>query len=539
MANGGKRKLGKPIAATEQLRWGSTACDIFADMATDWSGQRVVIMGLGRFGGGVGVTRFLVQRGASVLVTDMASPDALAEPMRQLVDLDFETRFGEHHTADFTSANTVVVNPAVNPHRNRYVRAAREAGAAITSEIRLLVEHLPEGLRRNVIGVTGTAGKSTTTAMVGHILRQRRMVDGGWWMEEGGAPKANNDLGQALARDTVFLTSDQPANEADGQSTISDTENLTPDTPYPIPDTRHPIPQPRIWLGGNLGGSLLPCLDQITKDDIAVLELSSFMLEHLADAKWSPGIAVITSFSPNHLDWHGSLEAYRQAKQAILDYQKPGDTAVLGPDVSDWRVVEGVNRIATDQAFAGTLQVPGDHNRLNAALAVNASEAVGVNGLDALQAVASFPGLAHRLEWVGDVNGARCFNDSKSTTPWAAMLALDSFDPGRVHLILGGYDKGSDLTELAQYAAQRAKTIYTIGETGPAIADAAETNADHASRDPHRASIYRCDGLEPAVQTALAQLQQGDALVLSPGCASWDQFTNYDQRGDTFRRLVQ
>jgi UDP-N-acetylmuramoylalanine--D-glutamate ligase len=429
------------------------------------AGNRALVMGLGRFGGGLGVTRFLAQRGWSVLVTDLAPEAELAGPLAELGDLSVAYRLGEHCAADFAAADLVVVNPAVNPQQNRYVQAAREAGATLTSEIRLLIDHLPGGARDRVLGVTGTAGKSTVTAMLGSAL------------------------------ETIA-----------GQDA-------------------------RVWVGGNLGGSLLPQVDEIGQADWVVLELSSFMLAGLDEPGWSPATAVVTNIAPNHLDWHGSFEAYQAAKRVILRHQQPGDRAVLGPGVTDWPTNAGIERIAVDQPFAGELALPGEHNRWNAALAQAALTANGFDLTATANALSRFAGLAHRLELVAERDGWRAFNDSKATTPEAAMRALHSFAPGQAHLILGGYDKGSDLTELAQAAAGHAAAVYTIGDTGPAIAEAARAGGGNAP-------VHACGDLDSAVQEARQRIEPGQVLLLSPGCASWDQFTNFETRGERFRACL-
>jgi UDP-N-acetylmuramoylalanine--D-glutamate ligase len=462
----------------------------------DWTGWHVLVMGLGRFGGGVGAVRFLIERGASVRITDMRDATTLQPSLDALADLPFDMRLGAHAMADFTEADAVVVNPAINPHRNEYVQAAREAGARITSEIRLLIEALPGGPAQRVIGITGTAGKSTVTAMIGHVLNEYA-----------------SDSGQAQEHESNKRAADN---------------QLTHDMPRAFQIK----PSAAVWIGGNLGGSLLPYLDQINAQDTLVLELSSFQLEHLALARWSPRVAVVTNFSANHLDWHGSLEGYKQAKQATLDHQQPGDVAILGHPVADWPTAPEVASAVVTEPLGGPLTVPGSHNRMNAALAAAASEAVGVPRGHTEEALAGFAGLAHRLQWVADVEGVRCFNDSKATTPEAAMLALDSFEPAQAHLLLGGYDKGSDLTQLAQHAAKHAAGIYTLGQTGPVLAEA-------IAAEPEHAPVQCCQTLDQAVHRALNAAQPGEIVLLSPGCASWDQFTNFEQRGAYFQQLVQ
>jgi UDP-N-acetylmuramoylalanine--D-glutamate ligase len=434
----------------------------------DFAGKRVTVMGLGRFGGGVGVARYLVRQGADVLVTDLLEPDKLKDSVAQLDGLPIEFRLGEHNVSDFTTCDLVVANPAVKPD-NRFLRAAEAAGIPITSEIRLLVAALPN--RRRTIGVTGTAGKSTTTAMIGHILRK------------------------TLGED-------------------------------------------RVHVGGNLGGSLLDRIDDIGAYDWVVLELSSFMLHGLREDEWSPHIAVVTNISSNHLDWHGSDEAYVDDKRVILDHQDgEEDVAVLGPGLHGWldhrvrdmrfreeRDIESNPRI--------DLRLPGFHNQINATLACDAAECAGVDWIAAAAAVADFPGLPHRLQFVLEHNGVRYFNDSKCTTPAAAELAIQSFDTGAVHVILGGYDKGSDLTPLAGLAARTCVGLYTIGTTGDGIAAAAEAA-------PGDAKVVRCGELAEAVQRAVDNAKPGQAVLLSPGCASWDQFDNYEQRGERFIELVR
>jgi UDP-N-acetylmuramoylalanine--D-glutamate ligase len=172
------------------------------------------------------------------------------------------------------------------------------------------------------------------------------------------------------------------------------------------------------------------------------------------------------------------------------------------------------------------LLLPGMHNQINARLAIAAVHAAtGVPEATIADTLADFPGLPHRLQHVGERLGVTLINDSKSTTPDAARLAIDSFEPGTVHVILGGYDKGSDLTPLAHHAAKKAAGIYTIGQTGDAIADAVEAADGLADR---------CETLARAVDAALRQARPGDVLLLSPGCASWGQFEHFEQRGERF-----
>lgn len=439
------------------------------------AGKRVVVMGLGRFGGGIGVTRFLAERGASVLVTDQLDEQALAASLEPLADLDIDYRLGGHAERDFTEADLVVVNPAVDPRRNLYLDAARSAGARLTSEIGLLIDAACSGpQRRRTIGVTGTAGKTTTVAMIGHILRDN----------------------------------------------VGD---------------RH------VHVGGNIGGSLLGEIDTIGPRDWVVLELSSFMLEALAD--WSPHVAVVTNIAPNHLDRHPHFDAYVKAKQTILRHQTHEDRAVLGPGVEDWRWVSPAVAVTQAEPFDELrLAIPGRHNRINATLAIVAAEAAGVRRSDAIEALADFRSLPHRLQRVCERDGVGYVNDSKATTPEATVLALDSFDLGQVHLIVGGYDKKSDLSEMARRAAERCAGIYAIGQTGEAIAArAARAGRELAegSGKARRCEVQLSRTLDAAVAAARRAAWPGQVVLLSPGCASWDQFDNYEQRGDRFAELAR
>jgi UDP-N-acetylmuramoylalanine--D-glutamate ligase len=443
-----------------------------------FEGKRVTVMGLGRFGGGSGVARWLAARGAQVLVTDVEPAEKLAAAVQGLDDLAsrgvVEFRLGGHNVSDFSTPDLVVANPAVpKPWDNRFLRAAAAAGVPVTTEIRLAAERLD---RARVIGVTGSAGKSTTSAMIAAGLRGCGV---------------------------------------------------------------------RAHLGGNIGGSLLPILPEIGPDDWVVLELSSFMLywlgEGSGDSPWSPGVGVVTNITDNHLDWHGEMDHYAGCKLGIWRRQGPGDAAVLPADpavagpLAD-RMLAAARatgaRVVTATRGDFPLRVPGSHNRMNAGMALAAIGAALRDRFDAhaaREAIASFEGLPHRLQLAAEGRGVRWYNDSKATTPESALLAVDAVAEGghaRVHLIAGGYDKKSDLSLLARLGSTLGG-LYTIGVTGPAIAASAGGTA------------IECGTLARAVAAARARVKPGDVVLLSPGCASWDQFENYERRGEEFCRLAR
>ncbi len=414
-------------------------------MIVDPHGQRVTVMGLGRFGGGTGVTRWLADNGARVTVTDLQPRSRLAEPLREIAPYVDDGRvllhLGGHRDSDFVECDRVVVNPAVpRPWDNPFLRAARAAHVPLTTEIGLVVERVARG---RVIGITGTAGKSTTAAMIHHIFA---------------------DIGR------------------------------------------------RAHLGGNIGGSLLTRLGEIEPDDWSVLELSSAMLWGLAP--WSAHVAVMTNLRPNHLDWHGSMRHYQRCKEAIFRNQQRGDIALREADA------RGDGPIC--------LTVPGRHNQANARLAIATAVRIGLDGAAATEALADFRGLPDRLQLVAEQHGRRFFNDSKATTPEATRVAVAAFDdPTAVHLLAGGYDKKIDLAAIVELAPKLAG-LYTLGATGRSLAEA--VRGGHAEY---------CETVENAVTRARARMKTGDVLLLSPGCASWDQFDNYRQRGMAFRVAVE
>ena len=402
-------------------------------------------MGLGRFGGGLAAAESLLAEGRQVLVTDLAEEAALqaaVTKLRETFGARVRFRLGGHQQEDFAQAELVIANPAVpQPWDNPYLQTAWESGATVTTEIARTLGQLSD---RKTIAITGSAGKSTTTAMTHAAL-----VAAG------------------------------------------------------IPATR----------GGNLGESLVGT----PKDHTLVVELSSAMAWWLYEAQNAPrptfDVALRTNLAPNHLDWHGDMAHYAQCKQAILDNAKVAlDGSTLSP-------------------YEGELLVPGHHNRINAAAALAAVTALAPHrpATDFEKGLASFTGLPHRLERVVvphfPNNGF--WNDSKATTAEAVALAIAAVrEKGPVRLIAGGKGKGTDLGPLCDLFGQCVKT-YTIGEIGEELYTCAQGACTHAVT------------LDAAVAAATAELSVGEQLLLSPGATSWDQFENYEKRGEVFRALVQ
>ncbi len=458
-------------------------------------GKRVTVLGLGTFGGGLAALRFLVDAGAFVTATDLRSADQLGLNLRSPEWSNVTWRLGGHDERDVTQADLVVVNPAVPPS-SPLLQLARERGVPLTTEIALFWQCNPA----RVVAVTGSNGKSTTTALVHAAL------------------------------------------EASGR---------------------------RTWLGGNIGKSLLEGVDAIGPDDWVVLELSSFQLVYLDQLRARPDIAVVTNFSPNHLDWHGTVDAYREAKQSLLRWQTERDVAVLNQDdmdVAGWpttaqRLWFGTVDTGRPGVFGGPaddhfvirlpaarrsveksvslqdwLRLPGRHNLANAAAATCAALAAGVDVEAVRRGFQAFHGLPHRLQFVAEVAGRRFYNDSLATTPESAIEALYAFDQ-KVVLLAGGYDKHVDLKHFAAAVAERTKAVALMGQTGPTL----ERLIGEQPTAAPRAKLART--FEEAFEWAVEQSEPGDVVLLSPGCASYDWFANFVERGERFceavRRLQQ
>ncbi len=428
-------------------------------------------MGLGRFGGGVAAARWLTRQGALVTVTDLAEEASLAESLTELRGEPIATyHLGGHRPDDFRHADLVVVNPAVRPE-NPLLQLARDAGATLTSEMELFLRECSA----KVIGVTGSNGKSTTAAMIAAILRA------------------------AILRAAT-------ATEA----------------------TR------RVWLGGNLGGSLLDQLDQIQADDWVVLEISSFQLWHLADDAPMPHAAVVTSCTPNHLDWHGSFPHYAAAKQRILRGQTADDVAVLNtfnPEVASWaEFVAGRLVALPDDQNIPPLRLPGEHNRLDARLATAAALAVGCTEDAIRKGLSGYRGLPQRLELFAVVDGRSFYNDSTATTPESTIAALEAIDEP-VWLLAGGRNKGIDLSNMADSIAQNARGVAFFGTVRNELLEKTRNTAPHLP-------LVAAETLDEAVQWCWVHSRPGEAIVLSPGCASTDQFLHFRHRGARFVELV-
>ncbi|MFN2467613.1 MAG: Mur ligase family protein [Gaiellaceae bacterium] len=282
-----------------------------------------------------------------------------------------------------------------------------------------------------------------------------------------------------------------------------------------------------VAVAGNVGTALCELDGRLPADAWIVCELSSFQLEDVHDLR--PRVAVLLNLEPDHLDRHGTVERYRGAKLRIFENQRPEDAAVvprrLGP------VPGRAKRVEFDAAdpLPAEPRIPGAHNRENAAAASAAATAAGVDERAIAKGLREFPGVPHRLELVAEIGGVRFVNDSKATNVAAARRGLAAHD-GPVRLILGGSLKQEPFGPLAGAIGPNVRGIYLVGEAAEQIAAALES----------RGIAYRRSGdLERAVRDAAAAAVPGDTVLLSPACASYDQFENFEHRGEEYRRLVQ
>ena len=446
-----------------------------------FQGKRVLVMGLGRFGGGLDSALFAAKAGAEVCVTDLANETELADSLEKLKDCDIRFRLGEHCQDDFQQTEVLIVNPAV-PLDNNYIQTARQAGALVTSQMELFFQLCPA----RIVGITGANGKSTTTSLTAHLLK--------------------SGCGQ----------------EGVGYNNV--------------------------WLGGNIGHQpLLDIADQIADDDVVVLEISNFQLEQLARISAAPDIALITNLTANHLDRHGTFEAYCRVKEGIFQYQ---NLAAQKPAVSIFNAEDAITRdwyqnylkdsgrqclafTAADvlDDYAAVFSLPGRVNRSNLAAALAMVSRFNIDPERIKGAIQSFEGLPNRCQLIAETNGVRWYDDSKATTPVSTIAALNGIDEPKI-LIAGGYDKQISFSELGLCIANRAKAAVLIGQTASKIAEAIKST-------PSDCTIQYADSMEQAVQMSHELSASGDAVLMSPACASYDMFKNYTERSIAFIQAVK
>jgi UDP-N-acetylmuramoylalanine--D-glutamate ligase len=314
----------------------------------------------------------------------------------------------------------------------------------------------------------------------------------------------------------------------------------------------------RVWLGGNIGISLLPVVDEIAPEDLVVLELSSFQLDALDAIRRSPQVAVVLNITPNHLDRHGSMERYVAAKRAIVAHQRDEDVRVLNADdpvVRDF--AGGTTRWfgASDDGASGTWirgesihhgtrvmdvsarRLAGRFHLHNMAAAVAATAGAFPGWSEAAEKVlVSFTGVEHRMEYVVTRDGVRYYDDSIATTPERTLAALDTLT-GPLVILLGGYDKKLTFSELGRRVRERCRAAVLFGETADAIEESLRTNESSAESDGFE--LHRAASFDDAVAAAQRIARRGESVLLSPACASYGMFANFVARGRRFKELVR
>lgn len=451
-----------------------------------WTGRKVVVLGAARQG--LATAGYLARHGAQVVLSDQRSAAELAEAQAALAGLPVEWALGGHPLSVLDGAERLYLSGGV-PNENVLVQAALQRGLPVANDSQLFLELAP----CRVIGITGSAGKTTTTTLVGRMLAGL----------EGGALR-------------------------------------------------------KVWVGGNIGRPLLADVDEMHADDIAVMELSSFQLEWMTRA---PHIAAILNLAPNHLDRHADMDAYVAAKARILEFQHGDDIAVLHRgDTRSWPLAERVRGrtlwFSAEGLAAGqqgvfvrgaslwlrdgrgehellplnAIELRGAHNVSNVLAACTLAAAAGAGAPEMLVGLQGFHGAPHRLEFVRSLRGVEYYNDSIATAPQRAEAAIQAFGQPLV-LLLGGRDKHLDWSSLVQLAAQRASQVVLFGE---AAAPLAQLFARLAPQLPQQVAA----GFDDAVQRAAAAARPGEVVLLAPGATSFDEFKDFEARGERFRQLV-
>jgi UDP-N-acetylmuramoylalanine--D-glutamate ligase len=458
---------------------------------TDWTGTRVLILGAARQG--QALARWLAQEGAYVTLSDKRLEAELGPAHQSLADLPIEWALGGHPLELLDTIDVLCLSGGI-PLTLPIVAEAQKRGIPLSNDTQIFMEVAP----CKTVGITGSAGKTTTTALLGKMAEAS-------YVEQIG----------------------------------------------------------RVFVGGNIGDPLINYVDEMQSSDLAILEISSFQLDQMSV---SPNVAAILNITPNHLDRHGTMEAYTAAKARILDFQNKDDVAILGrDDPGAWNLQErvkgkllsfGLSDLSIEQSgtyvsdglyhlrdgnayvllpIQNSIHLRGDHNRQNVLAAITIGHTAGLS-LDAmLEAIDNFYGVPHRLELVRELRGAKWYNDSIATAPERTMAAIRSFDEPIV-LMLGGKDKDLSWEDLAELVRERVDHVVVFGQAAEKILSALGSSGSGKKR-PY--SIQRSESLQEAIRLAAEVAESGDVVLLSPGGTSFDQFNDFAERGEWFRKWVQ
>ena len=441
--------------------------------------KKVLVVGLAR--SGLAVARFLKDQGAQVTATDLKEKDELGSWVQGALAMGISLKLGAHEIEGFTGSDLIVVSPGV-PHNITPLEAARRAGIPVIGEVELASRYI----KQPIVAITGTNGKTTTTSLIGEML------------------------------------------EASGRE---------------------------VFVGGNIGAPLIDYVSSGTRAEVIVAEISSFQLDTIENFR--PKVGVLLNITEDHLDRYNDFSDYVQSKGRLFKNQESSDVAVLnGMDLAvselespinsqklyfniDSPAVHGVVIRGKEMTCSlpgespvvlslANFRLKGGHNLENAAAASLAALVAGGDQAGVQMALDTFEGLHHRLEYVKSVNGVQYYNDSKATNVDAVKRSLESFD-SRVMLIMGGRDKGGSYTLLNGLIKERVKRLIAIGEAREKILNVL-------------GRLTRSEGartLKEAVDLAYQGASPGDIVLLSPGCSSFDMFTDYAERGEAFCKAVR
>lgn len=444
--------------------------------------KKILVVGLGK--SGLAACKVLLEKQARVYVQDMTPLDQLAEAKRAFIKENKIPHYLGVVPEDIETFDMLVLSPGVSPKVD-FVQQAAAAGAVITGELELAYQ-LGKG---KYLAITGTNGKTTTTSLIGEIYRQA-----------------------ALSHFVV----------------------------------------------GNIGVAVLDRAMEATDDTWMITEISSFQLETID--QFQPQVSVILNITPDHLDRHGSMAAYKAAKARVFENQVENQYVVMNFDdkesfalasqakgiivpfsreeellfgafvKNECIVIRNHQEETIEICPVDQLKIVGEHNLENALAAAAACYFAGVDKEVIAKGLASFKGVEHRIEDCGMVDGVRYYNDSKGTNPEAAIKAVDAMD-GSVILIAGGYDKGAEFDDLVAHFPNKVKKVILMGATATKIKLTAEKMG-------YSDTIIMKD-MDDCVKEASRIADNGDIILLSPACASWDMYDNFEQRGQHFKDCVE
>ena len=456
---------------------------------TNWHGKTILVIGAARQG--LAATRFLTSHGSNVILTDSRPEQNFIEQTRQFEKLPVQFVFGSNPPELLGGVDGICVSGGV-PLDIPLIIHARKMNIPLTNDAQLFLDLV----QAKVIGITGSAGKTTTTTLIGEI-----------------------------AKSSVF-------------------------------------PSQKVWVGGNIGNPLIDQVEDMHPEDWVVMELSSFQLELM---QTTPAIAVVLNITPNHLDRHKTMHAYKAAKANILRHQNPADWSILNRDEQGSINLRSlaVGKISTFglkkpegglvgsfveentlKYFNGETTIPlmpldsvqliGQHNLMNALAACAAGVTAGFSVSSMQEGIQSVKEIPHRLEFIRKINGVRWYNDSIATAPERVIAALHAIS-GPIVLILGGRDKDLPWTDLAALIHERKPKVIVFGEAGTMIQKVLLEFEDNMPDYP----ISQVENLSNAVFEASTITKSGESVLFSPGGTSYDAFLDFEERGNLFKQLVE